>query len=679
MIDDADVRSAPLLTCASTTIDMSASQSRIPLRPAGESLLPFGRSALTPVAATDPGLAHVDPLAGTSDPLLRAPFEQRYSKPRLLGRGGMGEVFLLRDGRVGRDVALKRMRAPRSARVDLEFRFLREARVQGQLEHPSIVPVYDMGVTPDGDAYFTMKRVQGLSLAQIVTGLRQHDPVILQQYSPRRVLGAISRAALALAYAHTRGVIHRDLKPANIMLGDYGEVYLLDWGVAKIGAYHIGPLLASTEGAAATLRGSGTSQHTQAEYTTLDAAGLDEQTGIGSLLGTPGYIAPEQARGAQIDIRADIYSMGCILFEVLALEPLHRGTDPEDLLQSTFLGTDCQPSERAPGLSISVELDEICQRATAQDPADRFATARELSEAIERYLHGARDEEQRAQMSQHHMIRAQLQLAHATLDSSRAEFMRVDAIRELGRALALNPDNQAASDTLMRALSAAPGKLTAKAEAELAAAGNRDHARGATVRGMAYLSWLLVVQLGPFVGVSNIPAWLGLSSLLSVLTIYNFWMASSRRSNRSHAVVMMVLSFASVAMMAGLFGPFVLVPALSIATATSLIVSLRASRGLRWLIMALSVLAVLVPVALKALDVWSVSGVFGDTERALPAVGQLTAGQSLLLAASASVMILVFANVLVGRAVDSLVNAERKGYGRAWRLRQLLPKRSWPH
>lgn len=641
---------------------------------------PTGRPALTPVAPTDPGLTPVDPkgAAGTSDPLLSAPFEQRYANPRLLGRGGMGEVMLLRDGRVGRDVAFKRMREQHTQRTDLERRFLREARVQGQLEHPSIVPVYDMGVTPEGDTYFTMKRVQGLTLAQIVTGLKQRDPVIQQQYGTRRVLGAISRASLALAYAHTRGVIHRDLKPANIMLGDYGEVYLLDWGVAKVSAHPAGSLLGSSHDEAAPSFAPRAAR--REEHTTLaEEADLDEQgdTGIGSVLGTPGYIAPEQARGVSaLDIRADIYSLGCILFEVLALEPLHRGKDPEDLLQSTFLGTDCRPGARAPALGISPELDELCQRATALDPADRFASAREFSDAIERYLHGARDDEQRAQMSQRHMIRAQLQLAHATLDNSRSESLRVDAIRELGRALALDPDNLAASDTLMRALTASPGKLTAQAEAELAQAGNRDHARGAKVRGLAYLTWLLVVQLGLYVGVSNVPAWLALSSLLGVLTIYNFWMASSRRSHRGHTVAMMLLSFCAVGMVAGLFGPFVLVPSLSVATAAALTVSLRADRSMRWLIMLLSVSAVLVPTALEVLGIRGASGVFGDTQVVLPALGQLTPGHSLLLVTCASVVILVFANLLVGRAVDALVRAERKGYARAWRLRQLLPKRA---
>ncbi|MCA9626219.1 MAG: protein kinase [Myxococcales bacterium] len=619
---------------------------------------------MTPVADADPALLPVTPeLQASQQELLRAPFESRYAKPRLLGRGGMGEVYLLRDGRVGRDVAFKRIRRQHTGRGDLESRFLREARVQGQLEHPSVVPVYDVGITPEGEAYFTMKRIQGLTLAKIISGLRNDDHAIRQHYNVRRVLGAISRACLALAYAHTRGVIHRDLKPANIMLGDYGEVYLLDWGVAKVTGANVDSLLA--------------------DAMLLDEAEADAgeievgDTGIGSLLGTPGYIAPEQARGmVSIDSRADIYSMGAILFEVLALEPLHRGRDPEEILQSTFLGTDLRPSVRARRESISVDLDEICQRACALNPAERFTSAREMSEAIERYLHGARDDEQRQQMSQRHTINAQLHLAHATLDDVRTEKLRVDAMRELGRALALDPDNQAAFDTLMRALTAAPGQLPPEAEAELASASRRDHARAAKVRAFAYLTWLLAVQAGLYLGVSNVNAWLALSAVLGVLTIYNFWMASTRVSHRGHAIAMMVLAFSAVSMVSGLFGPFVLVPTLAVATSAALIVSLRAERKLRWLITLLAVASVLGPTLLDYLGIHGISNVFGQTAALLPALGRLPQRASLLLVTALSLVIVVFANVLVGRAVDALVMAERRGFARAWRLRQLLPKRA---
>jgi len=145
-------------------------------------------------------------------------FTERYSTGSLLGEGGMGEVRLAKDRRVGRDVALKVIRAAHGPRADLRERFLREARVQGQLEHPAIVPVYDLGVAPHGAAYFTMKRVRGMTLEGVLALLRTGDAAARAEYSRRRLLTAFRSVCLAIDFAHARGVIHRDLKPGNIML-----------------------------------------------------------------------------------------------------------------------------------------------------------------------------------------------------------------------------------------------------------------------------------------------------------------------------------------------------------------------------------------------------------------------------------------------------------------------------
>jgi serine/threonine-protein kinase len=156
-------------------------------------------------------------------------FVARYQAGKRLGEGSMGEVIAARDTRILRNVAMKRLHVEHhNERPDLRDRFLREARVQGQLEHPSVVPVYDLGVDHEGREYFTMKRVRGNTLEQIIRGLRDKDPEFTSKFSRRKLLTAMSRICLAVAFAHERGVVHRDLKPSNIMLGDYGEVHRQD-------------------------------------------------------------------------------------------------------------------------------------------------------------------------------------------------------------------------------------------------------------------------------------------------------------------------------------------------------------------------------------------------------------------------------------------------------------------
>src|SRR5262245_44190309 len=171
--------------------------------------------------ATDPGQAPLAPVD--------AGFDARYAIGALLGRGGMGEVRVCRDHRIGREVAYKVIKHDPVEGID--ERFLREARIQGQLEHPAIVPVYDLGVAPDGSLYFTMQRGPGLSLEAVIKALRERDQLLSQRFSMRRLLVAFIQVCMAIDYAHQHGVLHRDLKPPNIMLGLFGEVYLLDWGL----------------------------------------------------------------------------------------------------------------------------------------------------------------------------------------------------------------------------------------------------------------------------------------------------------------------------------------------------------------------------------------------------------------------------------------------------------------
>src|SRR5262245_50033275 len=229
----------------------------------------------------------------------------------------MGEILGAIDDQIGREVAVKRMKRAPSERA--QSRFFREACIQGRLDHPAIVPVHELGVDHDGRPFFTMKKLTGTTLSD---KLLDDEPHL-------RLLRAFVDVCLAVEFAHSRGVIHRDLKPANIVLGDYGEVYVLDWGIAKL----------------------------------VDD---EEHTGVGATIGTPGYMSPEQiSNAADVDERADVYALGCMLFEILAGEPLHPRGD--DGIASALVGCDARPSLRAPSFDIPPELDALCVAATERD------------------------------------------------------------------------------------------------------------------------------------------------------------------------------------------------------------------------------------------------------------------------------------------------------------------------
>jgi hypothetical protein len=328
----------------------------------------FAAMRLVPDALDLPGSA--------AGPALRAMPEGRYAGFRVSGEGGMGIVYWAIDSDLGREVAFKVVRprvgeapvetpqqplaltppvtaTPESSTFDsLKARFLREARITAALEHPGIVPVYELGETPEGVPYYTMRFVRGnrtLAHALAETPMDQR----------LRLLDPFLKVCDTLRYAHARGVIHRDLKPANVALGEYGEVVVLDWGLAR--------------------------EHGRADeaHVAADAASLPTtpRTAIGPV-GTPGYMSPEAARGRpdELDRRTDVYSLGAILFEILTGRLPFQRARFDELLHDLSNVDPPDPAEVAP--SAPKDLARICRRALARDPDARFQSVDEFAAAV---------------------------------------------------------------------------------------------------------------------------------------------------------------------------------------------------------------------------------------------------------------------------------------------------------
>jgi serine/threonine-protein kinase len=289
---------------------------------------------------------------------------------RLAGTGGVGRVWLVRDASLGRDVALKELR-PDRADPGYWGRFVREAQVTGQLEHPGIVPVYEVGRRPeDNQPFYTMRFVHGRTLKDAIAAY--HERRKRNEAGPlelRELLGAFVQVCQAVGYAHSRGVLHRDLKPHNVALGDYGEVMVLDWGLAKVQAEAAPPRSEADAGAS-----------TVPAVVTPDIG--QDPTQAGAVLGTPQYMAPEQAEGRLdlLDARSDVYGLGAILYHLLTGAPPFAGRDTAEVLDRVRHDPPRPPRELVS--EAPPPLEAVCLKALAKRREDRYPSAQALAEEV---------------------------------------------------------------------------------------------------------------------------------------------------------------------------------------------------------------------------------------------------------------------------------------------------------
>jgi serine/threonine-protein kinase len=322
--------------------------------------------AVLPRGERRPGLA----LSGEERP--------RYEEVKRLGEGSFGEVSLVHDNDIARKVAMKRLKAGGEAGEPL-LRFIDEIQVVGQLEHPSIPPVHDVGLDENG-YFFVMKYVEGETLDAIIEHLIRGDAAYLQRFSFKARAELFLRILQAIQFVHEKGILHRDLKPENLMVGPYGEVMIMDWGLAKRLSDPVeqAPAEATAPPPQEALQGS------------LGGERLTS-TRMGSIVGSPAYMSPEQARGRLdlIDVRSDLYSLAAVFYELMTLD--HYLT-PKQTQQQMLVGVITEEPLSAIAMhhryGIPPEFTFFLRKGLEKDPALRFQTAREMADRLRAILDG---------------------------------------------------------------------------------------------------------------------------------------------------------------------------------------------------------------------------------------------------------------------------------------------------
>ena len=325
---------------------------------------PGGAPTLAPASVRRRGVSALPTIElGTGGAVtLHHQAQERYRRVSVIGEGGMGVVERAEDVDIGRPIAIKRLTAEASHPMGIA-RFVSEVRIVGNLEHPNVAPIHDVGVDDEGRYFFVMKYVEGQTLGDVIDALAAGNKEAHAYWTHERRAEVMVAVLRALEYAHSRGIIHRDVKPDNVMIGRYGEVWLLDWGIAiKAGEAEIG-------------------------------AG-DEEGAMPAICGTPAYMSPEQARGATLDARSDLYSASVMFHELATLRHYlaHRSDNVVEILEAVEHespvvagpGVFSNPHQDAP----PIELQRIWEKGLAKDPALRHGSAAEMLAGVKAYLEG---------------------------------------------------------------------------------------------------------------------------------------------------------------------------------------------------------------------------------------------------------------------------------------------------
>ncbi len=550
-----------------------------------------------------------------------------YMFGEVIGRGGIGEVYAAHDLRVGRDVAVKRLRTTAPTEKEVK-RFLREARIQARLDHPAIPPVHELGRDAAGRPYFTMKRLAGTTMS---------DLLAVPNQDRQRLLRAFVEVCQAIDFAHTRGVVHRDLKPGNIMLGDFGDIYVLDWGLARI----VGEAIAGV--------------------VTDDIESLDVKSG--DLLGTPGYMAPEQIqRVGDTGRPADIYALGAILFEILAGEPLHpRGATAV----ASTVGNEVNPSpaKRRPDRAVPPELDALCLSMVAMEPTTR-PNARRVAERVQAFLDGDRDVARRRTMAVDLVWVAR----NAMNDGQSA-----DAMRSAGRALALDPESHEAAEivtTLMLQPPKVPPPEVKEAMRAVDAQGVSKHAR------TAVLSYLVLAAFLPIANWNGIRDWNIILAIVGICTLLGaaaLGIVMRPRVSMAGLVVYALGNAALMALLARAMSPWTFVPAIT----CIIIMSMMAYPQLAarpWILITIFVAGFSLMVGLEVRGVIAAGWEFRDGGLLISGLAlTITRDSTMVLMFAASIATIVVAGVQASATYRNGRRAQTQLAMQAWHLQQLLP------